>query len=192
MFWDNWFRGKKKEVMLLRPNDMHFTDIKILDERDRALETPKVKGVTRFFLKRHRGWTNDKNGTSRYFGLEGYDFTLRLQTTEQTVLNLLEAVKIVLSDIDLGKFTPQAKDALESAKLCITTEPVTNEGIDLPNEGNENAFSEVDKALTKAKAEAMAKAQKGNKFEWTTLLTGLAIGIVIGLALVNWKIFKMG
>jgi len=171
----------KKQIMLLRPNDMHFRDLKIKDERDRALETPKEKGITRFFVKKHRGWTNDRGGTTRYFGLEGFDFTLQLIDQQTHIITLLEAVQIVLKDIDFQKFSKDAKEALQGARLCITTEPITGEGCNLPNEGNENAFSEADKALVKAKADEMAKAQKGGKFEWITFLAG---GGVVGLALI--------
>ena len=194
MFWDNWFGSRtKKEVMLLRPNDGHFSDIRV-DEKDKAFISPKIKGVTRFFLKKKgsKGWTNDKGGGSRYFGLEGYDFTLKIGETQQSVLNLLEAVKIVLEDLDFNKFTPSAKTALESARFCVTTEPVTTEGVDKLNEGNENAFSEADMALIKAKGEATAKAGKTEKLEFIQIIMGVMVGIIIGLLLVNYKVFKLG
>ena len=170
--------GRRKEVMLLRPNDAHFTDVKVVNETDQSLESPRIKGITRFFIKMGKGWTNDQNGGARYLGLEGKDFTLELRGKVSHVINLLEAIKIVLGEIDFGKFTPEAKNALESAKFGVTTEAITTDASGV-NQGNENVFTESDKAMIKYHAEENAKAARGGKMEWMPIAVGFLAGCLI-------------
>lgn len=163
--------------MLLRPRDKRFRDIKIVNQTDQSLEAPKEKGITRFFIKKHAGWTNERKGAARFFGLEGFDFTLKTKEKEEAVIGLYDAVKIVLGEQLMRIITPEIKQRLEEAKFGVTTEPVTTEGVDRPNAGNENQFSESDKALIKAKGEAAAKAGRaGEKADWIKVIGLIALG----------------
>lgn len=183
-------RGRKPTVMVLRPNNKHFVDLPAT-ETDLSLQTPKIKGVTRHFIKRHPGWTSDKNGDSRYFGLEGIDYTLEMKGEEKHVLTLLEAVEIALPQVDFSKFTDNARAALASAKFGITAEAVQPSSDALKNRGNENIFTESDKAMIQFKAEATAKAMKGAGLDWSNVAMGFLAGALLVYVAVNMHWLKV-
>ena len=166
--------GRRKEVMILRPNDRHFMDVRV-EETDKSLQTPKIKGITRFFAKKYSGWTNDRNGETRYIGLEGCDYTLEIRGAITHIIGLDEAVKQVMPEADYKNLTEEAKRELGAAKFGIVTEAITPEKRE--GEGNENQFSETDIKLIGAFGEAAAKAGKAlEKTDWIKTLGLVAMG----------------
>ena len=171
------------EVMLCSPQDYRYDDLKITRETDGSLETVKRAGVTRFFLKKYRGWINRK-GKSRFLALPGVDFTYEIKGKITHAISLLEAVKAVLSEVDLTKFTPEGIKALEEAKWGVTTEPILDENVG-KNSGNENIFTEADKKMIQYKADADAKAAKNNEVPMLLIVALLGFGAFIGYLAVH-------
>jgi hypothetical protein len=182
----------KKYVLLLRNKDRRFKHIKIIDEHDEALEAPKEKnGVTRFFIKKGPGWTDEDRPQTMFLGFNAYAYTLIINKVPEKVLKLAEAVRIVLGKEVYDVITPDLRDKLEKAEFGINVEPddPTTTGATLT--GNETRHTVSDEKMIDYYAEKNAKAMQGNKIQWTTLFMGLTTGIVIGIAIVSFKVIKL-
>jgi hypothetical protein len=182
----------KKYVLLLRNKDRRFKHIKIVNETDEALESPKEKnGITRHFVKRGAGWTDEDRPQTMFLGFNAYEYTLTVGEIKQKVLRLAEAVRIVLGKEVYDVIQPDLRDKLEKAEFGITVEPEDPATAGKTTAGNEARYTESDISMINYYARKVKEAMQ-SKAQWTPIIMGISIGIVIGILLVNFKVIKLG
>lgn len=183
----------KKYVILLRPKDHRMKFIKIVDESDESLQGPKEKtGRTRYFVKKEAGWADEDHPQTMWLGLNAYAYTLKLQAIAeaQKVLKLADAVRIVLGPQVYDVIQPDLRTKLEEAELGLTVEtenPALTQGL---SAGNESRHTESDEMMVDYYAKKNADAMK-KKTDLMQILMGVSVGIVIGIALVSFKVIKL-
>jgi len=193
MLWDNWFGSSKKktEVLLLSARNGSLERVPIVNETDLHLESHKKKGITRHFDIEGRGWMEKGIGKMYFFAYTAIIKTIRLENGEPITMGVGVCLEKILGVELYKKVTPEIKEKVENVEWGVIIDPILPTDVELRSASNESRHTESDEHMIDYLANKLHKALKP-KFEWTTLLTGLAIGVVIGLALVNWKIFKLG
>jgi len=185
--------GSKKYVLLLRNKDRRFKRIRITNETDESLESPKEKnGVTRHFEKRGAGWTDEDRPQTMFLGFNAYKYTLTINTVKESVINLAKAVRIVLGKEVYDVIQPELRDKLEKAEFGILIEPDDpfTSGASATM-GNEARHTESDHVIIDYYAKKVKQALQG-KMQWNSVVMGVAVGVVLGIMLVNFKVIKLG
>jgi hypothetical protein len=193
MFWDNWFRSSKKhtEVLMLNARDGSLEKIPIPTETDLHLESAKKKGITRHFDKEGRGWTEKGVGKMYYIAYSALVKTIRLEDAKPIIMGVGVYLEKILGKELYAKVTPEIKEKVENSEWGIMIDPIKPTDAELKGASNESRHTESDERMIDYFADKVHKAMKA-KFEWMPILMGLFLGVIIGIALVSFKVIKLG
>lgn len=173
-------REKKTEVLLLRERDKRFERIKIINETDTSLESAKIKGVSRHFIKHGSGYMEKGTGKTIFFAFEAGGKTSLISEGETTKMTVSETVKTLVGDEIWNKIDPEIKEKLEHSQFGVIVEPINQSKNDPKGIGNENRHTESDHKMIDYFAETVSdKIRKGLKNSW--IMPFAAGGGIIGL-----------
>ncbi len=181
--------SNKKSIDVRRTRDKRAFTMPITSETEIALHCPKKEGVHWRFYKSGPGWTYP-NGSAKFDGIEGSAFTSVIKNDKPVTLKLAEALRILWGEVAYDNMPKPMKEVVEKHQFGVTVYP--EKISDEDKAGGLSAMSIDDENDAKVISH-IAKAVEGKKkMDWNTVLMGIAVGIVLGIMLVNFKVIKLG
>jgi hypothetical protein len=180
--------NNKKTVDILRPIDHSGFPLKIIDETEKGLIGPKIRDVYWRLYKGGPGW-NFPKGTRQFYAMEGDAYTEVFVDDAPRKVRLPDAMRILWGDVAYEKMPFALKDILEKHQFAVTIEP---QPVPKKDKDIVVTMEDHDKENIKAGMEELRKNMKNkHKLDWMTLLQGAAIGVVLGIMLVSFKVIKL-
>jgi hypothetical protein len=179
-------KGKKK-IIVLQTRDKRAYELPISRERELTLETSK-DGVPRRYYKAGPGYTMP-NGSTLFFGLEGTAYTALPRDDREQKMDLPTSLRAIWGDEAYNKMPAALKTPLEKHGYGVTIYPEKIADEDkYPKLNVENISDEKKEKLVGYVVKAV---RDDGKMDWKTALMGVAIGLILGVLLVSWKVIRL-
>lgn len=180
--------GAKKSILVFSPKDKRGKEIKIKEETETRLDCGKVGSVDVRFYKTGPGW-NFPNGVTKFLGIEGTAYTALAIDDKPRNVTLSEALRVLWGPAAYEKMPQALKDPLEKHRFGVTIQP---ERVPEEDKAMKITAEDRDKENIKVGMEELRKnMQKKGKIDWVQAASFIAIGILVGVFLVNWNVIKL-
>ena len=177
----------KGKIIVLQTRDKRAYELPIKKERELTLETVK-DGIPRRYYKAGPGYTLP-NGSTLFFGLEGTAYTALPRDDKAQSMGLPAALKSLWGNEAYDKMPKALKEPLEKHGFGVTIYPEKIADEDkYPHINVENISDEKKEKLVGYVAKAI---KDEGKMDWKTMLLGAALGLVVGIMLVSFKVIKL-
>ena len=180
--------GGKKSIIVFSPKDKRAKEIRIKEETETRLDCGKVGTVDIRYYKTGPGW-NFPGGVTKFVGIDGVGYTAVIVDDKPRQLKLPQALQILWGQEAYDKMPKALKDPLERHTFGVT---ITPESVPDEDKNLKINAEDRDKENIKTGMEELRKNMKNkHKLDWMTLLQGAAMGIVVGILLVSFKVIKL-
>lgn len=178
-------KGKTK-IIVLQPRDKRTYELPVT-ERELTLDAVKDK-VPRKYYKAGPGYVMP-NGTTLFFGIESSAYTAVLRDDKPVKMTLPETLQSLWGAKAYGDMPKALKEPLETSQWGVTLDPVKiDDGDKYPHLNVENISDEKKEKLVGYVAKAI---KDEGKMDWKTMLMGAALGLVVGIMLVSFKVIRL-
>lgn len=179
----------KKSIIVFSPKDKRGKELRIKEETETRLDCGKVGSVDVRYYKTGPGW-NFPGGATRFLGIDGTAYTSVILDDKPRQVTLPEALRILWGDAAYAKMPQTLKDPLERHQIGVTIQPT-----EVPTEDKNLKINAEDRDKENIKAgmdELRHNMKNKHKPDWAQLGGAAAIGILIGVLMVNWNVIKLG
>lgn len=178
----------KKSIIVFSPKDKRAKEIKIKEETETRLDCGKIGTVDVRYYKTGPGW-NFPGGVTKFIGIDGTAYTSVILDDKPRTVKLSEALQFLWGWDAYNKMPAALRGPLEKHQFGVTIYPEK-----VPDEDKNLKINaeDRDKENIKTGMEELRKNMKNkHKMDWMTLLQGAALGIVLGIMLVSFKVIKL-